>query len=85
MYEQFPEVMNMLWSRMLKDNKKNWRRVYKVGLYISQCCVVFVDPYTVHTVVFILYSYVWYRSKPNVLCFGGFCENANKHTNQENS
>uniref|UniRef100_A0A8C5JTE2 ENTH domain-containing protein n=1 Tax=Jaculus jaculus TaxID=51337 RepID=A0A8C5JTE2_JACJA len=29
MYEQFPELMNMLWSRMLKDNKKNWRRVYK--------------------------------------------------------
>lgn len=30
MYEQFPELMNMLWQRMLKDNKKNWRRVYKV-------------------------------------------------------
>ncbi len=30
MYEQFPELMNMLWMRMLKDNKKNWRRVYKV-------------------------------------------------------
>ncbi|KAG2456177.1 EPN4 protein, partial [Polypterus senegalus] len=30
MYEQFPEVMNMLWTRMLKDNKKNWRKVYKV-------------------------------------------------------
>ncbi|XP_043925295.1 clathrin interactor 1 [Protopterus annectens] len=29
MYEQFPELMNMLWTRMLKDNKKNWRRVYK--------------------------------------------------------
>lgn len=32
MYEQFPEVMNMLWTRMLKDNKKNWRRVYKVSM-----------------------------------------------------
>ena len=32
MYEQFPEVMNMLWTRMLKDNKKNWRRVYKVDI-----------------------------------------------------
>ena len=32
MYEQFPEVMNMLWARMLRDNKKNWRRVYKVCL-----------------------------------------------------
>ncbi|CAI9586356.1 unnamed protein product [Staurois parvus] len=32
MYEQFPELMNMLWTRMLKDNKKNWRRVYKAPL-----------------------------------------------------
>lgn len=41
MYEQFPELMNMLWTRMLKDNKKNWRRVYKVckdqGLGLMQC------------------------------------------------
>lgn len=41
MYEQFPELMNMLWTRMLKDNKKNWRRVYKVcndqGLVLVQC------------------------------------------------
>ena len=29
-YEHFPEVMGMLWKRMLVDNKKNWRRVYKV-------------------------------------------------------
>ncbi|XP_062404524.1 clathrin interactor 1a [Sardina pilchardus] len=35
MYEQFPEVMNMLWTRMLKDNKKNWRRVYKSLLLLS--------------------------------------------------
>lgn len=48
MYEQFPEVMNMLWTRMLKDNKKNWRRVYKVSLHTvfflvclyCMCCVV---------------------------------------------
>lgn len=40
MYEQFPEVMNMLWARMLRDNKKNWRRVYKVCLIIQlQFCV----------------------------------------------
>uniref|UniRef100_A0A8C7K1V7 Clathrin interactor 1 n=1 Tax=Oncorhynchus kisutch TaxID=8019 RepID=A0A8C7K1V7_ONCKI len=31
MYEQFPEAMNMLWIRMLRENKKNWRRVYKRG------------------------------------------------------
>ncbi|GCB60600.1 hypothetical protein scyTo_0011165 [Scyliorhinus torazame] len=35
MYEQFPEVMNMLWTRMLKDNKKNWRRVYKSMLLLA--------------------------------------------------
>ena len=31
-YEHFPEVMGMLWKRMLHDNKTNWRRVYKVSL-----------------------------------------------------
>ncbi|XP_032410107.1 clathrin interactor 1a [Xiphophorus hellerii] len=35
MYEQFPEVMNMLWGRMLRDNKKNWRRVYKSLLLLA--------------------------------------------------
>nr|XP_020451288.1 clathrin interactor 1 isoform X2 [Monopterus albus] len=35
MYEQFPEVMNMLWARMLRDNKKNWRRVYKAQLLLA--------------------------------------------------
>ncbi|XP_037316356.2 clathrin interactor 1a isoform X1 [Pungitius pungitius] len=35
MYEQFPEVMNMLWTRMLRDNKKNWRRVYKSLLLLA--------------------------------------------------
>lgn len=29
-YEQFPEVMSMLWKRMLQDNKQHWRRTYKV-------------------------------------------------------
>ena len=29
-YEHFPEVMAMIWKRMLHDSKKNWRRVYKV-------------------------------------------------------
>ena len=29
-YEQFPEVMGMLWKRMLGE-RKNWRRTYKVG------------------------------------------------------
>lgn len=28
-YEHFPEVMSMLWRRMLIDNQSNWRRTYK--------------------------------------------------------
>lgn len=35
-YEHFPEVMSMLWRRMLQDNKTNWRRTYKVSsLFIT--------------------------------------------------
>ena len=30
-YEHYPEVMSMLWKRML-DVKKNWRRTYKVRI-----------------------------------------------------
>lgn len=33
MFEHFPEVMGMLWKRMLHENKKNWRRTYKVSVY----------------------------------------------------
>lgn len=33
-YEHFPEVMTMLWKRMLQDNRKNWRRTYKVSLFL---------------------------------------------------
>ena len=39
-YEHYPEVMSMLWKRML-DSKKNWRRTYKVS--ISFCCVLVED------------------------------------------
>ncbi|KAH9632943.1 hypothetical protein HF086_002765 [Spodoptera exigua] len=28
-YEHFPEVMSMLWRRMLHDNRSHWRRTYK--------------------------------------------------------
>lgn len=28
-YEYYPEVMNMLWRRMIQDNAYNWRRTYK--------------------------------------------------------
>lgn len=33
-YELFPEVMSMLWKRMLQENKRNWRRTYKVFFII---------------------------------------------------
>ena len=29
-YEAYPEIMGMLWKRMLTDNRNSWRRVYKV-------------------------------------------------------
>lgn len=50
MYEQFPEVMNMLWARMLRDNKKNWRRVYKV-------CPSTVAPSDKHTCLKMIQGY----------------------------
>jgi len=31
-YEAFGEVMGMLWKRMLHDNRRDWRRVYKVQI-----------------------------------------------------
>uniref|UniRef100_T1JG45 Succinate dehydrogenase assembly factor 3, mitochondrial n=1 Tax=Strigamia maritima TaxID=126957 RepID=T1JG45_STRMM len=34
-YEHFPEVMGMLWKRMLHDNKKNCRRTYKSLLLLG--------------------------------------------------
>lgn len=38
-YEHFPEVMSMLWKRMLQDSKQHWRRTYKV--YFSQMLICF--------------------------------------------
>lgn len=34
-YEHFPEVMGMLWKRMLQENTYNWRRVYKSLLLLN--------------------------------------------------
>ncbi|KAJ8945133.1 hypothetical protein NQ318_001598 [Aromia moschata] len=34
-YEHFPEVMSMLWKRMLQDNKQHWRRTYKALLVLN--------------------------------------------------
>ncbi|CAK8685477.1 unnamed protein product [Clavelina lepadiformis] len=35
MYECFPEVMGMLWKRMLHEGRKNWRRIYKSLLLLT--------------------------------------------------
>ena len=41
-YEQFPEVMSMLWKRMLQENKRNWRRTYKVcDRFSCNYCITF--------------------------------------------
>lgn len=34
-YEQFPEVMGMLWKRMLHEGSANWRRTYKSLLLLD--------------------------------------------------
>ncbi|VDM09340.1 unnamed protein product [Wuchereria bancrofti] len=34
-YDAFPEVMSMLWKRMLQDNKSAWRRVYKARTFCN--------------------------------------------------
>lgn len=34
-FENLPEVMTMLWKRMLQDNRKNWRRTYKSLLLLN--------------------------------------------------
>lgn len=33
-YDTFPEIMGMMWKRMLQENKGAWRRVYKVGFIL---------------------------------------------------
>lgn len=34
-YEHFPEVMSMLWKRMLESSGKSWRRTYKVSSVVT--------------------------------------------------
>lgn len=41
MFEHFPEVMGMLWKRMLHENKKNWRRTYKVSVQL--CMIMYMN------------------------------------------
>ncbi|GJQ80072.1 putative epsin N-terminal homology (ENTH) domain protein [Trypoxylus dichotomus] len=34
-YEHFPEIMSMLWKRMLQNSKQHWRRTYKSLLVLN--------------------------------------------------
>jgi len=56
-YESYPEVMAMLWKRML-ETKKNWRRTYKVIVLIP--CVVLVQLIAV-TIVTVISDTKWVR------------------------
>lgn len=49
-YEHFPEVMSMLWKRMLQDNKTNWRRTYKVSC--SRVVAEYLTMYVTHSCLF---------------------------------
>ena len=57
-YEHFPEVMGMLWKRMLLEDRKNWRRVYKVN-FLSEL----VDCATVESVIVMHASVMNYDQK----------------------
>ena len=46
-YESYPEVMAMLWKRML-ESKKNWRRTYKVIWFLSQWRITCTCAYFSH-------------------------------------
>ena len=56
-YESYPEVMAMLWKRML-ETKKNWRRTYKVIVLIL--CVILVQLIAV-TIVAVISDTKWVR------------------------
>lgn len=53
-YEHFPEVMSMLWKRMLQDNKTNWRRTYKVNKQLDVILLLFVSRFTM-SVLFVIW------------------------------
>jgi len=59
-YEQFPEVMVMLWKRMLQDNKTNWRRTYKSLLLLNyllrngEPCLIYLSTFVYDFPGFIL-------------------------------
>jgi len=60
-YETFPEVMSMLWKRMLQDNKTNWRRTYKViktrrNLYYYVYYIIAIYIWIIESVVIELFG-----------------------------
>lgn len=64
-YEHFPEVMSMLWRRMLQDNKTNWRRTYKVIItcfaqkFFLNNAIIFIHiEYVVHLLFYLYCTYV---------------------------
>lgn len=60
MFEHFPEVMGMLWKRMLHENKKNWRRTYKVSVIIH--CInglLLIILVTIYLCVYLI-KIIWY-------------------------
>ena len=53
-YEHFPEVMGMLWKRMFHDNKKSWRRVYKVRILLTLKAPITTAADDIHKYFFIV-------------------------------
>lgn len=51
-YEQFPEVMGMLWKRMLGE-RKNWRRTYKVSSVFSKQSFLLFNKDFIYSVTFV--------------------------------
>lgn len=62
-YEHFPEVMSMLWKRMLQDNKTNWRRTYKVNKQLDVILLLFVSRFTMSVLFVISMPFDWSLSQ----------------------
>ena len=60
-YEAFPEVMGMLWKRMLHDNKQNWRRIYKSLLLLD-----YLIKETFNNILFMTGFFAFLAFKPKV-------------------
>lgn len=54
-YEHFPEVMSMLWRRMLQENKTNWRRTYKVNVALFRPSAKFLILFALQSTLLLNY------------------------------